>query len=127
MNIKYDEYLAKGTEKLLEIFSSVDVSEGEREAIVSAFSDELVSNIGDINKLKDYEYLIYGITLKYIDDLLSQVLSNGQSSYSDYENAIKYCIREKEIIQIYEVKKWKLPELSNTDFNKCLMTLKSRQ
>ena len=48
MNIKYDEYLAKGTEKLLEIFSSVDVSEGEREAIVSAFSDELVSNIGDI-------------------------------------------------------------------------------
>ncbi len=127
MNIKYDEYLAKGTEKLLEIFSSVDVSEGEREAIVSAFSDELVSNIGDINKLKDYEYLIYGVTLKYIDDLLSQVLSNGQSSYSDYENAIKYCIREKEIIQIYEVKKWKLPELSNTDFNKCLMTLKSRQ
>lgn len=127
MDIKYDEYLEKGTEKLLEIFSSSDISEGEKEAVVSAFSDELVSNIGDTSKLQDYEHLIYSVSLKYIDDCLSKLLSNTEASYSDYEKAIKYCVREKEILQIFQVKKWSVPVISNNDLDKCESTIRTRQ
>ena len=127
MDIKYDEYLEKGTEKLLEIFSSSDISEGEKEAMATAFSDELISNIGDTSKLQDYERLIYSVSLQYIDDNLSKVLSNVQASYSDYDRAIKYCIREKEILQIFQVRKWTIPDVDNNDLDRCESTLRSRQ
>lgn len=127
MDIRYDEYLAKGTEKILEIFSSSDVSEGEREAVVKAFSDELISNIGDTNKLSDYEHLIYSVSLKYLDDSLSSIFSLNQVSYSDYEKAIKNCGREKNILQVFEAKKWALPRLINADIDKCEKIFRSRQ
>ncbi len=61
MDIKYDEYLEKGTEKLLEIFSSSDISDEEKEVLVTAFSNELIRNIGDTSNLKDKELLIYSV------------------------------------------------------------------
>ena len=127
MDIRYDEYLAKGTEKILEIFSSSDVSEGEREAIIKAFSDELISNIGDTNKLRDYEHLIYSVSIMYLDDYLSRIFSSSQVTYSDYEKAIINCAREKDILQVFEMKKWPLPELVNADLDKSASILISRQ
>ena len=101
MDIKFDEYLAKGTEKILEIFSSTDISDEEKEVIVSSFSEKLMKNIGDTSKLQDYEYEIYSVSLKFLDEMISGTISNVQASYSEYENAIKYCARIKDILQIF--------------------------
>lgn len=127
MNIKFDEYLAKGTEKILEIFSSTDISDEEKEAIISAFSDELMNNIGDTSKLQDYEYGIYSVSLNYLDENISKTLSNAQVSYNDYENAIKFCARAKGILQLFSVKKWDVPKIGNSDLDKCEQTLRTRQ
>lgn len=127
MKNKYDEYLVKGTEKLLDILSSTEIPEEEKEAIVSAFSEELVNNIGDTSKLQDYEYCIYNVSFKYLDGCISRILSNAQASYSDYEFAIKYCVREKEILQLFAVKKWNVPKIGNADLDKCEQTLRIRQ
>jgi beta-lactam-binding protein with PASTA domain len=127
MDIKYDEYLEKGTEKLLEIFSSSDISDEEKEVLVTAFSNELISNIGDTSNLQDYEFLIYSVSLKYVDDCLSKSLANNRASYSDCERAIKYCYREKEILQVFQAKKWDIPGISNNDLDKSETILKVRQ
>ena len=127
MDIKFDEYLAKGTEKILEIFSSTDISDEEKEVIVSSFSEKLMKNIGDTSKLQDYEYEIYSVSLKFLDEMISGTISNVQASYSEYENAIKYCARIKDILQIFSLKKWNIPKLGNSDIDKCEQILRTRQ
>ena len=127
MDIKFDEYLAKGTEKILEIFSSTDISDEEKEVIVSSFSEKLMKNIGDTSKLQDYEYEIYSVSLKFLDEMISGTISNVQASYSEYENAIKYCARIKDILQIFSLKKWNIPKLGNIDIDKCEQILRTRQ
>lgn len=127
MDIRYDEYLKKGTEKIVEIFSSSDVSEREREAVINAFSDELISNIGDTSKLNDCELLIYSVSLRYIDEYLSSILASNGVSYSEFDKAIKHCGREIEIVQLFGVRGWNLPKLNNADMDKCEKVLRSRQ
>lgn len=127
MDIEFDEYLAKGTEKILEFISSTDILDEEKEVIVSAFSEELMNNIGDTNKLQDFEYKIYSASLNYLDENITNTFSNNQASYSDYENAIKCCSRAKEILQLFGIKKWNVPRLDNSDLEKCELSLRTRQ
>lgn len=127
MDIKFDEYLAKGTEKILEIISSADILNEEKEVIVSAFSEELMNNIGDTSRLQDYEFVIYSVSLNFLDESISRIFSNAQASYSDYENAIRCCSRAKEILKLFCAKKWNVPRLGNSDLEKCERILRTRQ
>lgn len=127
MDIKFDDYLAKGTEKILEVFSAADISDEEKEVIVSSFSEELMRNIADTSKLQDYEYEIYSVSLKFLDEKISGTISNAQASYGEYENAIKYCARVKDILQIFSLKKWSMPKLRNADIDECEQIIKKKQ
>ena len=75
MDIKYEEYLDSGTRKILELFSSADISAEERDAIVSAFSDELADNIGNTEGLRNYDLLIYTASVRFVDEKISEIIS----------------------------------------------------
>lgn len=127
MNIRFDDYLAKGTDKIIEIFSSTDISDEEKEAVASAFSEELMRNIGDASKLQDCEYGIYTASLKYLDNSISRIISSTQASYTEYESAIKNSARAKDILQMFVGKQWNIPKLENNDLEQCGQILRIRQ
>ena len=55
MDIKYEDYLDRGTRRIMELFSSAGISTEERDAIVSAFTDELVQWTQNITVVSLYE------------------------------------------------------------------------
>lgn len=127
MSIKYEDYLGTGTNKLMEFLSSTDIDEGEREAVVTAFSGELADNICDTENLEDSEALIYRTSLEYNDGKISEVLANNAATYSDYEKAIKRCCRVREMMQLFAAKKWSIPRLRNSNLDKCEESLRKLQ
>ena len=92
MDIKYEDYLDRGTRRIMELFSSAGISTEERDAIVSAFTDELAGSITDTGSLRDYDLLIYSASVRFVDGEISRILSKENASYSDYEAGIKYDI-----------------------------------
>lgn len=127
MEAKYNEYLEEGTKKIIEIASSPDVGENEKRAIVETFVNELSNNVGNTEKLHDYEPLLYGVSIRFIDEKITSVLSNQNASYRDFEKAIKLCQRQRELSAIFKGKKWDLPKLENANVDKCEETLRRRQ
>lgn len=127
MEAKYNEYLEEGTKKIIEIASSPDVGENEKRAIVETFASELSNNVGNTEKLHDYEPLLYGVSIRFIDEKITSVLSNQNASYRDFEKAIKLCQRQRELSAIFKGKKWDLPKLENANVDKCEETLRRRQ
>lgn len=127
MDIKYGDYLDESTRKILEIVSSPDIEEEERNVIVSAFSDELVNSISDTSNLRDCDLLIYSVSLKYIDSRLSRILADDKVSYAEYEKAIRLCKRQRELIQLFTNNKWDIPPICNTELRQCEDVLRKRQ
>lgn len=67
MSINFEEYLNQATQKLKEVLSDPNIDEKEREAITAVFYHELEKGIGDSEAVADYEKLIYGTSMQYID------------------------------------------------------------
>ena len=101
MDIKYEDYLDRGTRRILELFSSSEISAEERNVIASAFAVELASNIGNTEVRRDYEPLIYTASLRFVDSKISEILSKDNGSYSDYETGIKYCARQQKLFALF--------------------------
>ncbi len=127
MEATYKEYLENGTRKIIEIVSSPDVGEDEKRIIVESFTKELSNSIGNIEKLHDYEPLLYGVSIRFIDERITAILSNHSASYNDFENAIKLCQRQRDIYELFRINKWDLPKLVNLNIDKCEETLRKRQ
>lgn len=127
MDIKYEEYLDRGTRRIMELFSSADISAGEREAIASAFAEELASNIGNTKLLRDYDLLIYSASVRYVDSMISRILSKENGTYRDYESGIKYCKRQQESFAMFKKNGWALPRVENTSPENCAELLQKRQ
>ena len=127
MDIKYEEYLDRGTRRILELFSSADISAEERDAIASAFADELAGNIGNIEGLRDYDLLIYTASVRFVDSKISEILSKDNASYSDYESGIKYCTRQQQSFALFRNNGWTLPRVENASPEKCAELLQKRQ
>jgi hypothetical protein len=125
--MEYEEYLTRCTGLLLEYISNSNMSEDEKSAIVAVFSNELSSNIWDTNNLHNYEDLIYGTSLKFIDDIVSNCLNNGGATFEEYEEAINCCKRGSDVIDLCRQKKLNIPKLRNKDFKKCTATLINKQ
>ena len=114
MDIKYKDYLDGGTRRIMELFSDACISAEEREAIISAFTDELVGGITDTRNLRDYDLLFYSASIRFIDGEISRVLSKENASYNDYEEGIKYCTRQQQLISLFKKNGWTLPGVENT-------------
>ncbi len=127
MEAIFGKYLEAGTRRILEIMSSSDMGEEEKGLIIETFASELSNNIGSTENLGEYEPLLYGVSVGYIDGKISLFLSNQNATNSDYETAIRLCQRQQEILGIFQSNKWKLPKINNTDIEKCLEELRWRQ
>ena len=127
MGIGYEDYLSRGTRRILELFSSADVSAEERTVIASVFADELTSNIGNTEGLRDSDLLIYTASIRYLDSKISQILSTRNAAYGDYQSGIKYCTRQKELFSLFRKNGWSLPEVKNTSPEECVQLLQKRQ
>lgn len=127
MEAKYREYLEEGTRKIIEIVSSPGVGEEEKGIVVDAFADELSNNIGNIGRLQDYEPLLYGVSIKFIDGKITSVLTNQNATYRDYENAVKLCQRQRDLVVMFRSRKWELPVLDNRNIDKCEEALRRSQ
>ena len=127
MDIKYEEYLDRGTRKILELFSSADISAEERDAIVSAFADELADNIGNTEGLRNYDLLIYTASVRFIDEKISEVISKDNATFTDNEAGIKYCERQQQSFAIFRNNGWTMPKVQNASPEKCKELLQGRQ
>lgn len=127
MGRNFEEYLEESTKKIMEIVSSPDVGEEEKNCIIDEFSNELLNNIGNTDGLKEYEPLLYGVSVRYIDKKISIILSSKDLSYRDCESTIKLCQRQQELIDTFQNGNWELPEIENVNLHKCIEILCKRQ
>ncbi len=127
MDIKYEDYLDRGTRRILELFSSADITAEEREAIASAFADELAGNIGNTEGLRNYDLLIYTASVRFVDSKISEILSKNNASYTEYETGIKYCVRQQQSFALFRKNGWTLPRVENVAPDQCAELLKKRQ
>ena len=84
MEAIFGKYLEAGTRRILEIMSSSDMGEEEKGLIIETFASELSNNIGSTENLGEYEPLLYGVSVGYIDGKISLFLSNQNATNSDY-------------------------------------------
>ena len=66
-------------------------------------------------------------SISYLDAKISSAIANSQASYSEYEKAIKLCVRQQKLIQLFSERGWKLPIISNREPEKCRDELEKRQ
>lgn len=126
MKLKYEDYLKSGTQELRRFLSSAEVDDGEKEAVITAFAEELSKNIGNTEMLQDYEWVIYNASIKYIYSKISSVLVASKASYNDYKVALSLCKQGQNIQQDFISKKWVFPELNNMDLKQCEKALEER-
>lgn len=127
MDIKYEDYLDRGTRRIMELFSSAGISTEERDAIVSAFTDELAGSITDTGSLRDYDLLIYSASVRFVDGEISRILSKENASYSDYEAGIKYCTRQQQSFSLFRKNGWTLPVVENSSPERCAELFQKKQ
>ena len=127
MGDKFEEYLDKGTKTILSLFSSTVISNEERNAIVSAFTDALSSAIGTEEIVSESDRLIYTTSVRFIDNRLSQILAGTNSSYREYEEGIELCNRQQGLVRLFGEKQWPLPGIDNSNLGKCSEILRKRQ
>ena len=127
MDIKYEDYLDRGTRRIMELFSSASISAEERDAIVSAFTDELAGSITDTGSLRDYDLLIYSASVRFVDGEISRILSKENASYSDYEAGIKYCTRQQQSFTLFRENGWTIPVVENSSPERCAELFQKKQ
>lgn len=127
MDTVYKDYLEKGTWKIMKLLSSSDISEEEKEAIITAFADELTDNIGDTGRLKDIEPLAYSASLRFVDTKLSRLLSEFEISDDELQEGIALCDRQKQLLNVFSSNNWTLPLIRNSNPDKCVEQLQDRQ
>ena len=127
MDIRYANYLEKGTRRMIELFSSEDLSAEEKEFIASAFTDELANNIGDTKGLENYDYLIYSASVRFVDSIISQILLKENASYGDYETGIKYCARQQQSFARFKKNGWTIPRVDNLIPEDCCKLLQKKK
>ena len=127
MDIKYEDYLDRGTRRILELFSSADICAEERDAIASAFADELAGNIGNTEGLRDYDLLIYAASVRFVDSKISEILSKNNASYTEHETGIEYCVRQQQSFALFKRNGWTIPKVENVAPEQCAELLQKRQ
>ena len=124
MKTGFGDYLEGATQKILEIVDSPYIGEEERNDIIQTFSNDLLINFGNTDELKDYEPLLYGVSVKYIDKKITEILSKKDATLDEYLNAVYMCKRQQEIFGIFQSNNWELPEVNNTNLIKCEESLR---
>ena len=127
MDIKYEEYLDRGTRRIMELFSSADISAEERDAVVSAFTGELAGSVTNTENLRDYDLLIYSASVRFVDGEISRILSKENASYGDYETGKKYCARQQQLFSLFRQNGWALPGVENSSLEKCAELFQKKQ
>lgn len=62
----------------------------------------------------------------YENDMQNQIVEYQNKIYEDNELALGLCKREKELLEVFAVRKWQLPSLKNVELDKCLNVLRNR-
>ena len=127
MDIKYEEYLDRGTKRIMDLFSSEDISAEERNNIVCAFTDELSGNIADTKGLRNSDLLINSASVRFIDEEISRILSKENTSFTEYEDGINYCARQQQLFSLFRKNEWKLPAVENSNPERCIELFHKRQ
>lgn len=127
MDVSFEQYINYGTRFLLDYLSDLSIDEEEKRRIVYSYTEFLENQAGEWSELPDYELMAYSISLNHIDNKITEVLSNSDSSYVVCEKAIKLCNREKALKRIFVERGWKFPKLKNNDMDKCISALSERQ
>lgn len=127
MNTSFEDYVNNGTKHLQALMSSPDLETEERKLVIDSFTKQLREHICASSDFVDYEYLTCSVSLVFVDGEVASVLSNPKASFNDCEKAIKFCEREKELVELFEKKRWGLPNLLNPNLLKNKADLLFRQ
>lgn len=117
--VNFKKYLENGTGKILEIVSSPDVDVSEKLAIIDAYADELRSNIGTVDSLRDCEPILNGISIKFVDADITAELSKDSVKVEGCNRGIKLCQRQRKLFNLFQTQQWSRPEIENKDIDRC--------
>ncbi len=123
MDIRFSDYLEKGTALIQSIFSDGSVTEEEKTLIVHAFSAELKRNIGKDTGFTDYQPLIYGISVRLLDRQISEFMSKNSAEKTDFDKTLKLCERQKKLIELFRTSGWELPKINYPDIDACVRAI----
>lgn len=126
MEVNYDAYLDSETKKVIGYLSAYNADEGEAEAVITAFTYELSNNVAKKGNFVDCEPILYYTSLIYIDDMLAEIFGRVNATRDDNEKALRLCVREKDLVELFNARKWHLPNLKNRNLDNCFRVLKDR-
>lgn len=113
MSNRHEDYLDNGTKRIEEFCSENSASQAEREFIVTEYTNELLNNIGDTDKLKDYDVIIYSASARFLDREISHLHAKKNKDSADRQNIINRCERLQEVISVFTDRQWSLPNIKN--------------
>lgn len=126
MASKYEQFMDEGTNKLIEVLTSLSLDEEEKEAIVAAFSEELSKHISDHEEMPDYNFIISSISLNYVDRKLSTILAKVNLSAREFDEALALCSRHRVLVRQFRDNSWLIPNLIYKDVAGCEEQLRSQ-
>ena len=119
MSSAYDQYIDNGTKKIMDLYSSKKINKEERDAIITYFSKELINNIGNTEKLRDCEVVIYTGAVLFDDNEISRIIKNSNASIDDYRKGILYCTHQQQFLKELRDKKCSAPKVVNSSPENC--------
>ncbi len=126
MDNRYAEFLDKGTNQLMAMLPSEQLSNAEKQAIITAFTDELTKRICQYDTIEDAEVAIGRVSISYIDKRLSDILGKEGVLYREYDTALALCGRLSALIRFFKEKGIPVPAIVNADPAKCEQIIKQR-
>lgn len=127
MDNKYELFMDEGTTKLMDVLSSSQIDEDEKNAIVDAFTSELENHISNHDTMPDYEFIINSISVVYVDKKLLSILAKETPTYKDFETALTLCNRLRTLLSTFTKEGWVLPVITNSNPDDCEKTIKQRR
>ena len=117
--MSFSEYINEATQMMQCFFSENKSGKEEQKYIADYFSDYIQKNIGHPERLGDYEKIIYNASIVFVDRQLSNLLSLETLSFTDCEEGIELCNRQKHSFEVFTKYKWIVPNVNNKDIDSC--------
>lgn len=112
MALSFNSYLEEGTNRIIEICQALDLEDGEKQAVISAVTEQLSKGVVEDEVSESPELTACRAAILYNDTELSRILQN-KNGLSEYERGSRVCSRQRELIKAFSDNGWQLPHVNH--------------
>lgn len=117
MNSDYSDYINNATKTLVDLLSSGNIRQEEKELYVTSLTDNYTRNVFSPEKMEPYDLLFAKESLLYIDGLLSNKNILQPINTDQLDDVLLLCERQNHNIDFFTSNKIPLPAIVVSDIN----------